>query len=321
MNSRNLLPVLLAVFLVISASFSSAAELCYVGDKGHIYIHKIIPLTGVPQEMLSGKDKRITPQSLTGGVCRMPQWLDRDRIVFIYDLSPDSTPAKTKVGILNLKTSEVKWIPLLAGSVCFGYDKGSNSLDFMKTLKKNPDSDAFEVYLGQYGLSTGKAKSAPAFKGYGSMYPKPVYRWPDATLRLIPIATSDVSDQLAVYSPAKKKFVEVKWLQDKWKTDHLGGWATIAMAPGPSRTFAMAVFGGQGELTCTLSRTNLDNDAITRVRRSPAIIRGPAFSSDGKQIAWWEESMRDRSLTVWVSPLMEPEPVKLASGRDPAWRP
>lgn len=326
----------LGLFILLfsmSVSFVSAAELCYVGNGGHIYLHSVgsdgdIP-AGLQKEFgkLSGllgrkstADKRVTPESLTGGICRMPQWLDKDTIIFVYDLKPDSIPPKTKVDILSLKTGSIEWITALAGSVSIGFDKASGTVDFMKTLKKNPDSEAGEVYLGQYGLSTRKAKSALAFRSYGYMAPKPIYRWPDQTMRLVPVATSDVSDQVGVYSTVKKKLVPVKWLGDKWKRDNMGGWATTAMAPG-SGCLAMSVLGGQGELQCTLGRIDTASGAVTKMQSTRAIARGPVFSLDGSRIAWWEENLTEATKTVWLSPVSDPSPRKIAGGWDPAWRP
>jgi hypothetical protein len=324
--------MILGILAVLATSaFGAAPELCYVGSSGHLYLHSAGAQTsndvqkGLNQlsKLLGSKiaeDKRITPDDLTGGQCRMPTWLDRNRIAFIYDLSPDSIPARTKVGILSLDTKKVVWIPALSGSIAIGYDKATGAIDFMKMVKKNPDSESSEVYLGQYVLKTAKGKSALAFKSWGYLFPKPIYRWPDASCRLVPVGTSDVSDQVGVFSLTKKKFVPVKWLKDEWKNANLGGWATTAMAPGPKGVFAMSVLGGQGQLTCSLGVVDKATDAVKRIHSTSAIVRGPGFSSDGSWIAWWEESLQGGSKTVWISPTSSPAAQKISDARDPAWR-
>ena len=322
--------LILGVLAVVSAGFA-APELCYVGNGGHLYLHKMDAGGGLPSELgdLSkllgvkpGGDKRITPEDLAGGVCRMPQWLDHDRIIFIYDLKPDAMPPKTKVGILNLTTKSIQWVSSLGGSACIGFDKASKTVDFMKMTKKNPDSESGEVYLGNYVLATGKGKSAFAYKSWGYMTPKPIYRWPDSTLRLLAVGTSDVSDQVGVYSPAKKKFVPVKWLEDKWKASNIGGWATMAMSPGPGGVFAMSVLSSDnGQMSCTLARIEKSSGAVTKLHSSSAMVRSPAFSADGAWIAWCEDNLQEASKTVWVSPISDPSPQKIAGGWDPAWRP
>ena len=252
----------------------------------------------------------------------MPQWLDRDRIIFVYDLKPDSVPPKTKVGILNLGTKAVQWISTLGGSVCIGYDKASKSVEFMKLTKKNPDSESSEVYLGNYMLATSKGKSALAYKSWGYMTPKPIFRWPDPSLRLLAVGTSDVSDQVGVYSPAKKKFVPVKWLEDKWKSANIGGWATVALVPGPGGAFAMSVLNSEdGRMTCTLARVDKSSGAVKKIQSSSGMILSPAFSADGAWVAWFEDDLTRGTKTVWASPVSNPSPRKVASGAAPAWRP
>ena len=332
MKTSILILGVLAVVIAVSASaFGAAPELCYVGSGGHLYLHSVGAQTSndLPKGLnqlskllggsKSGGDKRITRDDLTGGQCRMPQWLDRNRIAFIYDLSPDSIPARTKVGILSLDTKKVVLIPALSGSIAIGYDKATGAIDFMKMVKKNPDSESSEVYLGQYVLKTAKGKSAFAFKSWGTLVPKPIYRWPDASSRLVPVGTSDVSDQVRVYSLARKKFVSVKWLKDEWKTANLGGWAAMAMSAGPKGALAMSVVGEQ--LTCGLFLVN--GNSVQKIRSSKNVIHGPAVSSNGSLIAWYEDdpSISPTAKTLWISPTSDPKPQKVADGRDPAWRP
>ncbi|MCX6376307.1 MAG: hypothetical protein NTU88_09805 [Armatimonadetes bacterium] len=334
-NPIAVLGVLAVVIAVSASAFGAAPELCYCGNGGRLYLHSggadvpndvqksLNQLSKLLGGSKSGGDKRITPDDLTGGQCRMPHWLDRNRIVFIYDLSPDSIPARTKVGILSLDTKKVVWIPALSGSIAIGYDKATGAIDFMKMVRKNPDSESSEVYIGQYVLKTGKAKSAFAFKSWGYLFPKPIYRWPDASCRLVPVGTSDVSDQVEVFSLTKKKFVPVKWLSDSWKQSALGTFAVMAMSPVPKPLLAMSAIrsGEGGALNTALYVVNASTGAASKVLNSSSIIRGPSFSSDGSWIAWWEESLQGGSKTVWISPTSSPAAQKISDGRDPAWRP
>ena len=328
--------IICLLLLAISACYSYAAsDLCYVGSNGHLYLRsgaitaelqelenklKMIGLLGGPNP-----NKQITPNDMTGGNGRMPLWLDKNKIIFVYDLNPDSSQPKTKIGILNLQTDKLDWIPSLGGSISIGFDKASNTVDYMKILKKNLDSDAFDVYLGQYSISTGKAKSTLAYKGWGYIYPKLMYRWPEPGLRLVPVGTSDVSDQYGVYSTSKKKFVPVKWLNDDWKNANLHSYAVMAMAPGPNNLIAMSVFATEpteeGQMISNLYLVNKSTDAVTKIRSTSAMLRSPAFSPDGSMIAWSEENLTENTKTVWISPISSPKPQNIAKGWDPAWRP
>ena len=299
-----LLSVLLLVCLAQIAS--AAPDLCYAGKGGHLYLH-----SG------TGADARITPDDLTDGICRMPQWVDRDKIIFVYDLSPDSMPPKTKVGVLKVSSKRIQWIAPLAGSTAIGYDMASGSIDFMRMTKQDTNSESSEVHLGQCDLKTGKANIAPAYKSWGHLTPKPIFRWPDASSRLVPVGTSDVSDQVGVYSLAKKKFVPVKWLDDKWKNASLGGWAVTAVYPSPKGMLAMAVIGDQ--MNCSLSI--VAGTAVKKLQTTKAVIRGPVISLDGSMIAWCEDNLSEASKTIWVGPTSKAGPQKIADGWDPAWRP
>lgn len=325
------------LLLAISACCSFAAsDLCYVGSSGHLYLRSGgTSAANLPNELqgglnklngiiggASGGDKQITPNDMTGGICRMPLWLDSNRIIFVYDLNPNSSQPKTKVGILNLQTKKVDWISSLGGSISIGFDKATNTVDYMKILKKNTESDAFDVYLGQYSISKGKANSSLAYRGWGYIYPKLMWRWPEPGLRLLPVGTSDVSDQYGVYSPAKKKFIPLKWFNDDWKNANLHGWAVMSMGTGPNGMFAMSVFAGEeGQMGSNLFLLNKSTDAVKKVQTASATVRSPAFSSDGSMIAWSEENFNDSSKTVWISPTSNPRPQNIAKGWDPAWRP
>ena len=311
LNLRTL-ALLIFVLLICAQPLMAAQELCFVGNGGHLYLQSI-----------GGSPKQITPDSLTGGICRIPQWMDGNQILFIYDLKPDAEQPKTKVGIFNLQTRNIKWLTSLAGSISVGYDKRTKTIDYMKILRKPPYMETFDVYLGEYPLSTGKAKSSKVFGGGGAIQPKPIWRWPEPGLRLVPLGTSDVSDQMGVWSPSKHRMVSIKWLTDNWKSSKLDTYAVMSFSPGPGKLAASVIGSGEGGLVTILYTINPSNEAVSKIRNSAGVIRSPGFSTDGSWIAWCEEDYQESpsTKTVWASPLSSPQPKKLGGGWDPAWRP
>lgn len=298
----------------------ATGQVCYA-DGNHLWL----------RDLATGDTDQLSPDSGEEGSYHIPQWLDRNRVLFVYQAG--SVFGKTKVGVLDTRTRSVSWIDSLSGAIGLGYDSKSGAIDYLKAIASRDDNMLFTYYLSSLVPSTGKKSSSTPFSGgYGLITDYSIVRrWPNRESRLLLTATSEVSDRQMVYDTKLRKLCEISALSRAWRKKALAGsYELMSVTPGPAGSLAGSFMRSGTNDRSVLCAVVGPGKCSTVADVPDRFISSPAFSADGKHLVWvqatnmWNGGDETSRLEqeIWAKRLSAgSQAVRLCSGWDPAWRP
>lgn len=290
-----------------SGSVRTPGEICYASGN-QLWLRNLS--AGTTIKLTDEKDKRAT--------YHLPQWIDHNRILFIRSETSDGD--KTQVGIIDVRSKTIKWFPCLAGADSIGYN--SAKIDYIKVADNQSESDVVDVYFGRCDPTTAKATSKRVYGTWGGVDYHRIYAWPQPSMRILPVGTSDVSDQVVVYDTALGKCVTPGLLSDRERRKLFGIGeygipAVFTLAPGPNGILAMYVVAQQDGLCIIKPGVS----KVVWVSKTAANVGSVVISRDGRWLAYDRTDVNSENRSLWISSTSDPKPWKVCEGWDADFRP
>lgn len=289
---------------------SMPGEICYASGN-QLWLRNLS--TGRTTRLTNEQDKRVT--------YHLPIWTDHNHILFIR-----SEKSNTQVGIIDVPSKSIKWFPSLAGADSIGYNSGK--IDYVKVAVNKQEGDEVDVYFGTCDPATAKATSKLAYGSLGGVDYHRIYAWPKPSMRVVPIGTSDPSDQVMVYDMASNKS---RWVLSEKERCKLFGiveefyWLSIfAFATGPNGVLAMYIVGQPGGLCVVKPSVG----KVTWISKTAANVGSVVMSHDGRWLAYdrveethWTNGECFENRSLWISSTSNPRPWKVCEGWEADFRP
>lgn len=203
MKRVRLLSFVLAVFFPCICAASMAEEIVFIRNN----TIKLIDTN-------TTKEKTVGAGVIPKGCIILPTWVGNSQIAFLYNSSGviSGCCETNKIGVFDLKTSELKWINELDGCSTLGYDSITSSILAEKVIVgKNDSAPRFLIF---YNPKTKKTQKYQIYEGEpgeaevtGSIEPHRTCRLYDTPKICVGNALTEVGPLFDFYDLQKKDLV------------------------------------------------------------------------------------------------------------------